>query len=127
MVSPNPPAEMLGEFLNLNYFLMRRNAKRVEDLSNTLVQEITELITSKSIQEAEFKRPFTIQLDVHSTIGDYWDVEECLCRRITGEGVIIVQSDHTGDEQEVKLDELKVIELAFILDELEDGSYTELE
>jgi hypothetical protein len=99
----------------------------VEDLSNTLVQEITELITSRSIQEAEFNRPFTIQLDVQSTIGDYWDVEEGLCRRITGEGMVIVQSDHTGDEQEVKLDELKVVELAFILDELEDGSYKQVE
>jgi hypothetical protein len=118
---------MLGEFLNLNYFLMRRNAKRVEDLSNALIQEIREQITTRSIQEAEFKRPFTIQLDVQSATGDYWDVEEGLCRRITGEGMIIIQSDHTGDEQEVKLEELKVIELAFILDELEDGSYSQVE
>jgi hypothetical protein len=106
---------------------MRRNAKRVEELSNALIQEITEQITNRSIQEAEFKRPFTIQMDVQSTTGDYWDVEVGLCRRITGEGMIIIQSDLTGDEQEVKLDELAVVELAFILDELEDGSYTELE
>lgn len=106
---------------------MRRNAKRVEDLSNALVQEITELIASRSIQEAEFKRPFTMQLDVQSAAGDYWDVEDVLCRRITGDGTVIVQSDHTGDEQEIKLDELKVIELAFILDELEDGTYSQVE
>lgn len=102
---------------------MRRNAKRVVDLSNALIQEITELIASRSIQEAEFKRPFTMQLDVQSAAGDYWDVENVLCRRITGDGMVIVQSDYTGDEQEIKLDELKVIELAFILDELEEENY----
>jgi predicted secreted protein len=102
---------------------MRRNAKRVADLSDQLISEITQVINTRSIQEVEFKRPFTIQLDVQSTTGDYWDVEEGLCRRITGEGMVIVQSDLTGDEQEVKLDELKVIELAFILDELEEENY----
>ena len=102
---------------------MRRNAKRVADLSDQLVSEINQVISTRSIQEVEFNRPFTIQLDVQSTTGDYWDIEEGLCRRITGEGITIIQSDITGDEQEVKLEELRVVELAFILDELEEGNY----
>jgi hypothetical protein len=102
---------------------MRRNALRVQGLSDDLRTELLNYLTSKDIQEAEFKRPFTIQLDVQSPAGDYWETEDGLCRRINGNGSVIVQSDMTGAEEEVELDKLSVVELAFILDELEEGNF----
>lgn len=103
---------------------MRRNALRVQELSDALKSEIQTLIKENDIQdEIEFKRPFTIQLDVCSPAGDYWDVEDGLCRRMNSTGSVIIQSDLTGSEEEVDLDNLSVVELAFILDELEEGNY----
>lgn len=102
---------------------MRRNALRVQELSDALRNELLSYLSSNDIQEAEFKRPFTIQLDVCSPAGDYWETEDGLCRRITSTGSAIVQSDMTGAEEEVELDKLSVVELAFIMDELEEGNY----
>lgn len=102
---------------------MRRNAKRVQELANMLRTEITAQLITKNIQEAEFKRPFTVQLDVCLPGGDYWGTEDGLCRRITGSGMVIIQSDQTGSEEEVDLDKLSLVELAFILDELEEDNF----
>ena len=98
---------------------MRRNAQRLIEFRNDLVTEIKDWFIAKPIAQIEFKRMFTVQVDVANTFNDSdWGIECVVVNFLTDDGFVI---DNEGGE--IELTELNCAELAFILDELEEGNF----
>ena len=97
---------------------MRKNTKKVFDLQNELIKSITDWFEGKDFEEIEFKRMFTIQVDVeHSFIPDEYGIEFRVAKYLTNSEVI------NSDGDDVSLNNLSCSELAFILDELDEQNY----
>lgn len=115
-----PPAEMLGGFIKSNLFYMRKNAKRVSDLQAQITQEIKTWLTEKNFPGLlKLNTNIAIQVDVSSPSGDDWGTEGRVIKYITIDGFIVDEYD-----EEIGLEQLNPYEIAFILDELEEGNYT---
>ena len=72
----------------------------------------------KELKQIEFKKLFTVQLDVASSLTDYdMGIEMVVVKFLTDDGFVIT------DDSEINLDELNPYELAWILDELECVNY----
>jgi len=98
---------------------MRRNAQRVSELRADIINEIKDLMKSKQLEQIEFKNLFTVQVDVTNYETDYdLGVELIVVQFLTNDGFVIAK-----EQMEINLDELNPYELAWILDELEDGKY----
>ena len=99
---------------------MRKYAQRVVDLRDILVNEIKEwFVNNPEVLQIEFKRMFTVQVDVASNSGDYdWGIEMVVINFLANDGVVI---DNEGND--ISLTELSCSELAFILDEIEENKY----
>ena len=99
---------------------MRKNAKRVSDLQAQMVQEIKDWLVQKNFSGLlELKTNIAIQVDVSSPSGDDWGTEGRVIKYITIDGFIVDEYD-----EEIGLEQLNPYEIAFILDELEEGNYT---
>ena len=98
---------------------MRRNAQRVSELRADIINEIKDLMKSKQLEQIEFKNLFTVQVDVTNYETDYdLGVELIAVQFLTNDGFVIAK-----EQMEINLDELNPYELAWILDELEEGKY----
>ena len=98
---------------------MRRNAQRVSELRADIINEIKDLMKSKQLEQIEFKNLFTVQVDVTNYETDYdLGVELIVVQFLTNDGFVIAK-----EQMEINLDELNPYELAWILDELEEGNY----
>ena len=98
---------------------MRRNAQRVSELRADIINEIKDLMKSKQFEQIEFKKLFTVQVDVTNYETDYdLGVELIAVQFLTNDGFVIAK-----EQMEINLDELNPYELAWILDELEEGNY----
>ena len=98
---------------------MRRNAQRVSELRADIINEIKDLMKSKQLEQIEFKNLFTVQVDVTNYETDYdLGVELIAVQFLTNDGFVIAK-----EQMEINLDELNPYELAWILDELEEGNY----
>jgi len=98
---------------------MRRNAQRVSELRADIINEIKDLMKSKQLEQIEFKNLFTVQVDVTNYETDYdLGVELITVQFLTNDGFVIAK-----EQMEINLDELNPYELAWILDELEEGNY----
>jgi hypothetical protein len=74
---------------------------------------------SKQLEQIEFKNLFTVQVDVTNYETDYdLGVELITVQYLTNDGFVIAK-----EQMEINLDELNPYELAWILDELEEGNY----
>ena len=101
---------------------MRRNALRVSELRADIINEIKDFMSYKELKQIEFKKLFTVQLDVASSLTDYdMGIEMVVVKFLTDDGFVIT------DDSEINLDELNPYELAWILDELECINYIVLE
>jgi hypothetical protein len=99
---------------------MRKNAKRVSDLQNQMVQEIKNWLAEKNFSGLlELKTNVVVQVDVKSPSGDDWGTEGRLLKYLTIDGFIVDEYD-----EEIGINELNPYEIAFILDELDEGKYT---
>ena len=97
---------------------MRRNALRVSELRADIINEIKDFMSYKELKQIEFKKLFTVQLDVASSLTDYdMGIEMVVVKFLTDDGFVIT------DDSEINLDELNPYELAWILDELECINY----
>jgi hypothetical protein len=97
---------------------MRRNALRVSELRADIINEIKDFMSYKELKQIEFKKLFTVQLDVASSLTDYdMGIEMVVVKFLTHDGFVIT------DDSEINLDELNPYELAWILDELECINY----
>jgi hypothetical protein len=97
---------------------MRRNAQRVSELRADIINEIKDLMKSKQLEQIEFKNLFTVQVDVTNYETDYdLGVELIAVQFLTNDGFVIAK-----EQMEINLDELNPYELAWILDELEEGN-----
>jgi hypothetical protein len=97
---------------------MRRNAQRVSELRADIINEIKDLMKSKQFEQIEFKKLFTVQVDVTNYETDYdLGVELITVQFLTNDGFVIAK-----EQMEINLDELNPYELAWILDELEEGN-----
>jgi hypothetical protein len=97
---------------------MRRNAQRVSELRADIINEIKDLMKSKQFEQIEFKNIFTVQVDVTNYDADYdLGIENVIVTFLSDDGYVI---DTEGSE--VNLDKLNSYELAWILDELEEGN-----
>ena len=97
---------------------MRRNAQRVSELRADIINEIKDLMKSKQFEQIEFKNIFTVQVDVTNYETDYdLGVELIAVQFLTNDGFVIAK-----EQMEINLDELNPYELAWILDELEEGN-----
>jgi hypothetical protein len=97
---------------------MRRNAQRVSELRADIINEIKDLMKSKQFEQIEFKNLFTVQVDVTNYETDYdLGVELITVQFLTNDGFVIAK-----EQMEINLDELNPYELAWILDELEEGN-----
>jgi hypothetical protein len=73
---------------------------------------------SKQFEQIEFKNLFTVQVDVTNYETDYdLGVELIAVQFLTNDGFVIAK-----EQMEINLDELNPYELAWILDELEEGN-----
>ena len=98
---------------------MRRNAQRVSELRADIINEIKDLMKSKQLEQIEFKNLFTVQVDVTNYETDYdLGVELIAVQFLTNDGFVIAE-----EQMEINLDQLNPYELAWILDELEEGNY----
>ncbi len=98
---------------------MRRNAKRVSDQQAQMVQEIKNWLVQKNFSGLlELKTNVVIQVDVVSPSGDDWGTEGRLLKYIAIDGFIVDEYD-----EKIGISELNPYEIAFILDELEEGNY----
>jgi len=98
---------------------MRRNAQRVSELRADIINEIKDLMKSKQFEQIEFKKLFTVQVDVTNYETDYdLGVELIAVQFLTNDGFVIAE-----EQMEINLDQLNPYELAWILDELEEGNY----
>ena len=99
---------------------MRRNAQRVSELRADIINEIKDFMNSKQYEQIEFKNLFTVQVDVTNYETDYdLGVELITVQFLTNDGFVIAK-----EQMEINLDELNPYELAWILDELEEGNVT---
>ena len=99
---------------------MRRNAQRVSELRADIINEIKDFMNSKQLEQIEFKNLFTVQVDVTNYETDYdLGVELITVQFLTNDGFVIAK-----EQMEINLDELNPYELAWILDELEEGNVT---
>lgn len=97
---------------------MRRNAQRVSELRADIINEIKDFMNSKQYEQIEFKNLFTVQVDVTNYETDYdLGVELITVQFLTNDGFVIAK-----EQMEINLDELNPYELAWILDELEEGN-----
>ena len=97
---------------------MRRNAQRVSELRADIINEIKDLMKSKQFEQIEFKNIFTVQVDVTNYDADYdLGVELITVQYLTNDGFVIAK-----EQMEINLNELNPYELAWILDELEEGN-----
>jgi hypothetical protein len=98
---------------------MRRNAQRVSELRADIINEIKDFMNSKQLEQIEFKNLFTVQVDVTNYETDYdLGVELITVQYLTNDGFVIAK-----EQMEINLDELNPYELAWALDELEEGKY----
>jgi len=103
---------------NTKLIKMRRNALRVSELRADIINEIKDFMSYKELKQIEFKKLFTVQLDVASSLTDYdMGIEMVVVKFLTDDGFVIT------DDSEINLDELNPYELAWILDELECINY----
>jgi len=102
---------------------MRRNAQRVRTLGRQLVRDLMMLLGDKNLEEIKFERPFVINLDVTSPSGDDWGTEALVVTHMKNDGSVYANSDDVSD-QPVGISDLSLDEIAFILDELEEGRYS---
>ena len=99
---------------------MRRNAQRVSELRADIINEIKDFMNSKQYEQIEFKNLFVVQVDVANYETDYdMGVELITVQFLTNDGFVIAK-----EQMEINLDELNPYELAWILDELEEGNVT---
>ena len=97
---------------------MRRNAQRVSELRADIINEIKDFMNSKQLEQIEFKNLFTVQVDVTNYETDYdLGVELITVQFLTNDGFVIAK-----EQMEINLDELNPYELAWALDELEEGN-----
>lgn len=99
---------------------MRRNAQRVKTLDRQLTTDIIAWLGKQDADEIRFTRPFVIQLDVVSASGDDWGSEAMVITHITNDGFL---SGEGSEHDPVKLSDLQTHEIAFVLDELEEGNF----
>jgi hypothetical protein len=98
---------------------MRRNAQRVSELRADIINEIKDFMNSKQYEQIEFKNLFVVQVDVANYETDYdMGVELITVQYLTNDGFVIAK-----EQMEINLDELNPYELAWALDELEEGKY----
>jgi hypothetical protein len=77
-------------------------------------------MNSKQLEQIEFKNLFVVQVDVANYETDYdMGVELITVQFLTNDGFVIAK-----EQMEINLDELNPYELAWILDELEEGNVT---
>lgn len=98
---------------------MRRNAEKVSVLRTDIINDIKDYMSSKHLEQIEFKDQFTIQVDESTSVGDYSYEQEYIISHLTNDGFVI-----STEGNEINLDELNPYELAFVCDELEEGKYS---
>ena len=103
----------------LKQISMRRNAEKVSVLRTDIINDIKDYMSSKHLEQIEFQNQFTIQVD-SMKFSDYDNgIEELIVSYLTDDGFVICT-----DGEEINLDELSPYELAWALDELEEGKYS---
>ena len=98
---------------------MRRNAQRVSELRADIINEIKDFMNSKQLEQIEFKNLFVVQIEANDMGTDYdMGIELITGQYLTNDGFVIAK-----EQMEINLDELNPYELAWALDELEEGKY----
>jgi hypothetical protein len=97
---------------------MRRNAQRVSELRADIINEIKDFMNSKQFEQIEFKRLFTIQIDETDYDDTGLNIVYGVVKFLTNDGFVILE-----EVADINLDQLNPYELAWVLDELEEGNY----
>ena len=102
---------------------MRKNAQRVRTLQRQLIQDVMIFLGNKDLEEIKFERPFVINLDVTSSSGDDWGTEALVVTHMKNDGSVYADSEDVSN-QPVALSDPSLDEIAFILDEVQEGKYS---
>ena len=98
---------------------MRRNAFRVIDFEDQLIQEIFRWFKSRpEIDGVNFTKDIPIKLDVETGLDYDLGTEKVIIVSLINDGTLVLD-----DDREIGLEGLNPYELAFILDELEEENY----
>ena len=99
---------------------MRKNYERVFNLKNDLIRDINEWFDAKDdVLQIEFTRGLKVQIEIAGFgFDDDWSIETIVVNFLTNDGYVI---DEDGGE--IELQELNCVELAFILDELQENKF----
>jgi hypothetical protein len=96
-----------------------RNRERVQELQSQLINEIKTFIPKSG--ELVFRTPFTVLIQMVGTVEEYYDnhyeFEKILIYSLLKDGTLSTDGDS------IKLEELSIYELAYILDMLENNLF----
>jgi hypothetical protein len=97
---------------------MRQYAQLVDFFTNDLITKIKDYFVARpDILKLELKNTFIVDVDVEKY--NCYRTEERVIVAITNDGYLIDEEDN-----EISINDINVIELAFILDEIADQNYT---
>jgi hypothetical protein len=96
---------------------MRRNSERIIGLRCDLINEIKDFIYKQGAERLEFTTTFNVGVEEIEFEDDYQTIMKT-AMFITVDGFVIDE-----EETEVNLSDLDIVELGFILDELEENKF----
>lgn len=100
---------------------MRRNAQRLKTLERQLIHDLMAWLEKHQVEQVRFTRPFVVNLDAVSPAGDDWGTEAMVITHIDLDGSV---SGEGSEHDPVRVADLQTHEIAFLLDELEEGNYS---
>lgn len=98
--------------------MTNNNRNQVQDLQKQLIDKILHFMDEKNLDMVEFKSPFRIFIEESTFDGDY------VMAPFPANFLYRDGSIGTYDDDEVKLENLSIYEIAYIMDVLEGGDYT---
>ena len=97
--------------------------EKIRGIRTELTQGILNYFKERNLEEIKFTTLFTCMLPVENMFGDIENVVSYFAERMTNNGTITGKDYDLTEEKDWDLYELDVVELAYILDELEAENY----
>ena len=97
--------------------MTNNNRNLVQGLQKQLIDKVLSFMKEKELNLVEFNEPFRVFVEEPSHYDDYVTVP-ILVRSLYSDGSIV------GDDDELKIENLSIYEIAYIMDVLDSGKYT---
>lgn len=97
--------------------MTNNNRNLVQDLQKQLINKVLSFMDGEDLNMVKFNSPFRIFVEEDTFDGDYVKVP-IVARSLYADGSI------GADDEELKIENLSIYEIAYIMDVLESGDYT---